>query len=94
MIWKNPSSHPHILTLLGVDVEAFPDEICMVSEWMNMGTIIELLEREPYPVFSVEEYVRRARQCQVYPNLICCGSCFRLQRVFSISTRTGYVMAT
>ena len=34
----------------------------MVSEWMSMGTIIELLEREPCPKFSVEDYVRRVRQ--------------------------------
>ena len=61
MIWKS-LSHPHVLTFLGVDVEAFPGEMCMVSEWMSRGTIIELLECEPYPIFSVEDYVRRARQ--------------------------------
>jgi hypothetical protein len=62
MIWKNLSSHPHVLPFLGVDVEAFPGETCMVSEWMSKGTIIELLKREPYPVFSVENYVRRVQQ--------------------------------
>ena len=59
MIWKNLTHHPHVLTFLGVDVEAFPGDMCMVSEWMSMGTIIEVLEREPYPKFSVENYVRR-----------------------------------
>jgi hypothetical protein len=43
-------------------VEAFPGEMCMVSEWMSMGTIIELLENEPYQKFSVEDYVRHARR--------------------------------
>ena len=62
MIWKNLSSHPHVLTFLGVDAEAFTGEMCMVSEWMSRGTIIELLEREPHPIFSVENYVRRVRQ--------------------------------
>jgi hypothetical protein len=62
MIWKNLSSHPHVLTFLGVYVEAFPGEMCMVSEWMIRGTIAELLKREPCPRFSVENYVRRARQ--------------------------------
>jgi serine/threonine protein kinase len=62
VIWKNLSSHPHILTFLGVDVEAFPGEMCMVSEWMSRGTITELLKRERFPIFSVENYVRRARQ--------------------------------
>ena len=62
MIWKNLSPHPHVLTFLGVDVGAFPGEMCMVSEWMSRGTIIELLKHEQHPIFSVENYVRRARQ--------------------------------
>ena len=62
MIWKNLSSHPHVLTFLGVYVKAFPGEMCMVAEWMSRGTIIELLEREKCPQFSVENYVRCARQ--------------------------------
>jgi hypothetical protein len=62
MIWKNLSPHPHVLTFLGLDVEAFPGELCIVSEWMKRGTITELLKREPCPKFSVENYVRRVRQ--------------------------------
>ena len=59
MVWKNLSGHPHILAFLGVDTELFPGEMCMVSEWMSNGTIIEFLKKEPdHPV---EKYVSQAR---------------------------------
>jgi hypothetical protein len=61
-MWKNLPPHPHVLTFLGVDLHAFPTEMCMVSEWMSRGTIIDLLNRERHPFFSTENYVRRARQ--------------------------------
>jgi hypothetical protein len=54
MVWKNLCGHPHILAFLGVDIESFPGEMCMVSEWMSKGTIIEFLKREPH---AVEKYV-------------------------------------
>jgi hypothetical protein len=60
MMWKNLSNHPHILAFLGVDIESFPGEMCMVSEWMSNGTIIRFLKREPY--HAVEKYVSHARQ--------------------------------
>jgi hypothetical protein len=60
MIWKNLCSHPHILAFLGVDIESFPGEMCLVSEWMSNGTIIDFLTREPH--HAVEKYVRHARQ--------------------------------
>jgi hypothetical protein len=60
MIWKNLGGHPHILAFLGVDIESFPGEMCMVSEWMSNDTIIEFLKREPY--HAVEKYVSHARQ--------------------------------
>jgi hypothetical protein len=59
-MWKNFCNHPHILPFLGVDIESFPGEMCMVSEWMSNGTIIRFLKREPY--HAVEKYVSRARQ--------------------------------
>jgi serine/threonine-protein kinase TNNI3K len=59
MIWKNLCSHPHILPFLGVDIESFPGEMCMVSEWMSNGTIIEFLKREPH--HAVEKYVSHAQ---------------------------------
>ena len=55
MIWKNLCGHRHILPFLGVDVESFPGEMCMVSEWMSRGTIVEFLKRESH--HAVEKYV-------------------------------------
>jgi hypothetical protein len=59
MIWKDLCGHRHILLFLGVDIESFPGEMCMVSEWMNNGTIVEFLKKEPH---LVEKYVSHARQ--------------------------------
>jgi hypothetical protein len=60
MIWKNLCGHRHILAFQGIDIESFPGEMCLVSEWMSYGTIIKFLKREPdHPI---ENYVSHARQ--------------------------------
>jgi hypothetical protein len=60
MIWKNLCDHSHILPFNGVDIESFPGEMCMVSEWMSNDTIIKFLKREPH--HAAEKYVSHARQ--------------------------------
>ncbi|KAJ7721129.1 hypothetical protein B0H16DRAFT_1226912, partial [Mycena metata] len=35
--------HPHILTFIGIDRESFPSSLCMVSPWMDHGTILNYL---------------------------------------------------
>jgi hypothetical protein len=32
--------HPHILPFLGIDADTFPDKQCMVSLWMEHGTVM------------------------------------------------------
>jgi serine/threonine protein kinase len=43
LLWK-PLDHPHVLPFLGLDTAAFFDCMCMVSPWMQHGTIIAHLE--------------------------------------------------
>ncbi|KAJ6554051.1 kinase-like domain-containing protein [Mycena vulgaris] len=44
LVWKD-LQHPHILTFIGIDRETFPSSLCMVSPWMEHGTILEYLTR-------------------------------------------------
>ena len=90
MIWKNLCGHPHILTFLGVDIGSFPGEMCMVSEWMTNGTIIEFLKKEPH--HGVEKYVSHARPRHFHADSNSCTSCFKLQRAFNTYTRKGCIM--
>ena len=92
MVWKNRCGHPHIVAFLGIDIESFPGEISMVSEWISNGTIIEFLKREPH--HPVEKYVSQARQWQFHGDSNCCTSCFRLQRAFNTYTRKGCATTT
>ena len=39
LLWKD-LIHPHVLPFLGLDIEAFPGFICMVSPWMQYGTVV------------------------------------------------------
>ncbi|KAK7055199.1 kinase-like protein [Favolaschia claudopus] len=44
LIWKD-LKHPHILPLIGIDRDSFPDFMCMVSPWMEHGTVIDYLKK-------------------------------------------------
>lgn len=53
LVWKQ-LKNPFILPFLGVDSEAFPGFMCMVSPWMDHGTIIDYLKGyRDYPVESI-----------------------------------------
>ncbi|KAJ7266635.1 kinase-like domain-containing protein [Mycena rebaudengoi] len=43
LIWQH-LKHPYILPLLGIDRETFPSSLCMVSPWMENGTVLKYLE--------------------------------------------------
>jgi hypothetical protein len=42
--------HPNILPFIGVDAETFKDKayLCLVSPWMNRGTIMDFLRSDAY----------------------------------------------
>ncbi|KAF8183812.1 hypothetical protein K438DRAFT_1489563, partial [Mycena galopus ATCC 62051] len=42
LVWKD-LHHPHILSFLGIDKHSFPSGICMVSPWMENGTVMDYL---------------------------------------------------
>ncbi|KAJ7607404.1 kinase-like domain-containing protein [Roridomyces roridus] len=42
LIWKD-LNHPNILTFIGIDRETFPSSLCMVSPWMENGTVLNYL---------------------------------------------------
>ncbi|KAJ6476179.1 kinase-like domain-containing protein, partial [Mycena sanguinolenta] len=45
LVWRD-LHHPHILPFLGIDKDSFPEpSFCMVSPWMEHGTVIKYLER-------------------------------------------------
>ncbi|KAJ6463328.1 kinase-like domain-containing protein [Mycena sanguinolenta] len=43
LVWKD-LRHPNILTFLGIDRDSFPSTLCMVSPWMEHGTILNYLQ--------------------------------------------------
>ncbi|KAK7029781.1 kinase-like domain-containing protein [Favolaschia claudopus] len=43
LIWKE-LHHPYILPRLGIDRDSFPNSLCMVSPWMEQGTVISYLK--------------------------------------------------
>ncbi|KAF8212855.1 kinase-like domain-containing protein, partial [Mycena galopus ATCC 62051] len=42
LVWQR-LQHPHILPFIGIDREAFPPSLCMVSPWMEHGTVLKYL---------------------------------------------------
>ncbi|KAF7360366.1 Kinase-like protein [Mycena venus] len=42
LVWKD-LHHPHILPFLGIDRDSFPSSLCMVSPWMDHGTVVNYL---------------------------------------------------
>ncbi|KAJ7224779.1 kinase-like domain-containing protein [Mycena rebaudengoi] len=43
LIWQD-LKHPYILPMLGIDRESFTSSLCMVSPWMENGTVLNCLE--------------------------------------------------
>ncbi|KAF8169191.1 kinase-like domain-containing protein [Mycena galopus ATCC 62051] len=43
LLWKD-LHHPNILPFLGIDRDSFPSSLCMVSPWMEHGTVIDYLK--------------------------------------------------
>ncbi|KAJ7269790.1 kinase-like domain-containing protein, partial [Mycena rebaudengoi] len=42
LVWQH-LQHPHILPLIGIDRDSFPPSLCMVSPWMEHGTVLKYL---------------------------------------------------
>jgi hypothetical protein len=59
LLWKD-LTHPHVLPFLGLDAEAFPGFICMVSPWMQHGTVLAFVHRT---MASAKETTRLVRPC-------------------------------
>ncbi|KAJ7938157.1 kinase-like domain-containing protein, partial [Mycena leptocephala] len=43
LVWKD-LHHQHILPFLGIDRDSFPSSFCMVSPWMEHGTVVTYLK--------------------------------------------------
>ncbi|KAJ7778423.1 kinase-like domain-containing protein, partial [Mycena metata] len=43
LVWKD-LLHPHILPFLGIDLDNFPAHLCLVSPWMENGTVLNYFE--------------------------------------------------
>ncbi|KAJ7601876.1 kinase-like domain-containing protein [Mycena rosella] len=44
LVWRD-WHHPNILSFIGIDRESFPSSLCMVSPWMEHGTVLKYLEQ-------------------------------------------------
>ncbi|KAF7340968.1 Kinase-like protein [Mycena sanguinolenta] len=44
LVWKD-LCHPHILPFLGIEENIFPSQLCMVSPWMEHGTVLSYLKQ-------------------------------------------------
>lgn len=47
LLWRQ-LDHPNILPFIGVDSQTFEDDFCMVSPWMERGTLMEFLVSPDY----------------------------------------------
>ncbi|KAJ7226918.1 kinase-like domain-containing protein [Mycena pura] len=47
LVWKD-LHHPNILPFLGIDRDSFPSSLCMVSPWMEHGTVTNYLKTHGY----------------------------------------------
>ncbi|KAJ7875390.1 kinase-like domain-containing protein [Mycena olivaceomarginata] len=47
LLWKD-LQHAHILPFLGIDRDTFPSSLCMVSPWMEHGTVMHYLKTYGY----------------------------------------------
>ncbi|KAJ7772980.1 hypothetical protein DFH07DRAFT_148774 [Mycena maculata] len=43
LVWRD-LHHPHILAFIGIDRDSFPNSLCMVSPWMEHGTVLNYLK--------------------------------------------------
>ncbi|KAJ7619423.1 kinase-like domain-containing protein [Roridomyces roridus] len=43
LVWKD-LRHPNILKFIGIDRDSFPDSLCLVSPWMEHGTVLNYLK--------------------------------------------------
>ncbi|CAK5271444.1 unnamed protein product [Mycena citricolor] len=43
LVWQH-LQHPNILPLIGIDQETFPYSLCLISPWMQNGTVLKHLE--------------------------------------------------
>jgi hypothetical protein len=56
-MWRD-LDHIHILPFLGIDATSFPPYFCLVSPWMEHGTVLQYLEKEPgLPNCKIIEFV-------------------------------------
>ncbi|KAJ7921478.1 kinase-like domain-containing protein, partial [Mycena leptocephala] len=47
LVWKD-LDHPHILAFIGIDRDSFPSSLCMVSPWMENGTVVDYIKNYGY----------------------------------------------
>jgi serine/threonine protein kinase len=47
LLWRQ-LEHPNILPFLGVDRHTFGEDFCMISPWMEKGTLMEFLASPDY----------------------------------------------
>ncbi|KAJ7646740.1 hypothetical protein FB45DRAFT_180933 [Roridomyces roridus] len=43
LVWKD-LRHPYILPFIGIDRDSFPSSLCMVSPWMEHGTVLSYIK--------------------------------------------------
>ncbi|KAJ7782500.1 kinase-like domain-containing protein, partial [Mycena maculata] len=43
LVWRD-LHHPHILPFLGIDQDSFSSSLCLVSSWMEQGTVLKYLK--------------------------------------------------
>ncbi|KAF7374755.1 Kinase-like protein [Mycena sanguinolenta] len=63
LVWQH-LRHPFILPLIGIDRETFPSSLCMVSPWMEHGTVLKYLNE--YGRANVDKLLHEIAQALQY----------------------------
>lgn len=67
LVWRT-LRHKYILPLIGVDRETFPSSFCMVSPWMQHGTILKYLKERGRA--DVPKMVSPSTRLQRWPHVV------------------------
>jgi serine/threonine protein kinase len=59
VLWRQ-LHHPNVLTFLGIDAETYPPYFCMVSPWMEHGTLKDYVNSSFYDIRQDRDRLVRA----------------------------------
>jgi len=69
LVWKE-LRHRHILPFLGIEENSYPESLCMVSPWMEHGTVLNYLKEHGHTnvdklLYEIAQGLQYLHSCQI-----------------------------